>query len=256
MDDDGSKSLCMSEFRKAMVEMRFHDLTDADIRHMFNYFDRDGDGTISFDEFILGVREPMNERRRRLVRMAFEKMDKDGNGLLEPSDIVDTFDASKHPAVMSGQMTHEQVFREFLDNFDVGGEKDGVVTPQEWENYYANVSSSIDNDDYFELMIRNAWRLSGGTGWCANSANRRVMVTHTDGRQTVEEIRDDLGVRPDQYGARLREQGVYTAAKLDTQGGLGDSNGGGGPSLSQTYASRPQTAARTVNPNHRTTALW
>ena len=188
--------------------------------------------------------------------MAFEKMDKDGNGLLEPSDIVDTFDASQHPEVLSGHWTEERVFREFLDNFDVGGEKDGVVTPQEWENYYANVSSSIDNDDYFELMIRNAWRLSGGTGWCANSANRRVMVTHTDGRQTVEEIRDDLGVRPDQYGARLREQGVYTAAKLDTQGGLGDSNGGGGPSLSQTYASRPQTAARTVNPNHRTTALW
>ena len=34
----------------------------------------------------MGAHGPMNERRRRLVRMAFEKMDKDGNGLLEPSD--------------------------------------------------------------------------------------------------------------------------------------------------------------------------
>ena len=24
------------------------------------------------------------------------------------------------------------------------------------------VSSSIDNEDYFELMIRNAWRMAGG----------------------------------------------------------------------------------------------
>ena len=32
-------------------------------------------------------------------------------------------------------------------------------------NYYNNVSASIDNDDYFELMIRNAWHISGGEGW-------------------------------------------------------------------------------------------
>jgi hypothetical protein len=30
----------------------------------------------------------------------------------------------------------KQVFAEFLNGFDVGGEKDGMVTPQEWENYY------------------------------------------------------------------------------------------------------------------------
>ena len=79
--------------------------------------------------------------------------------------------------------------REFLDTFDVGGVKDGKVTPEEFCNYYANVSASIDNDDYFELMIRNAWHISGGEGWSANTANRRVLVTHTDGRQTVEEVK-------------------------------------------------------------------
>ena len=67
------------------------------------------------------------------------------------------------------------------------------MTMQEWENYYRNVSSSIDDDDYFELMMRNAWHISGGEGWCANSANRRVLVTHADGKQTVEEIPDDMG---------------------------------------------------------------
>ena len=79
--------------------------------------------------------------------------------------------------------------REFLDTFDVGGVKDGKVTPEEFCNYYANVSASIDNDDYFELMIRNAWHISGGEGWCTNTSNRRVLVTHTDGRQTVEEVK-------------------------------------------------------------------
>ena len=30
---------------------------------------------------------------------------------------------------------------------------------------------------------------SGGEGWCANTSNRRVLVTHEDGKQTVEEIK-------------------------------------------------------------------
>lgn len=51
------------------------------------------------------------------------------------------------------------------------------------------MSASIDEDDYFELMIRNAWHISGGEGWCANSSCRRVLATHEDGRQTVEEIK-------------------------------------------------------------------
>ena len=43
-------------------------------------------------------------------------------------------------------------------------------------------------------MIRNAWHISGGEGWCANSSCRRVLVTHNDGHQTVEEIKNDIGM--------------------------------------------------------------
>ena len=33
-------------------------------------------------------------------------------------------------------------------------------------NVKTGVSSSIDNEDYFELMIRNAWRMAGGEVEC------------------------------------------------------------------------------------------
>jgi calcyphosin len=79
--------------------------------------------------------------------------------------------------------------REFLDTFDVGGIPDGKVTPAEFLNYYNNVSSSIDNDDYFELMMRNAWHISGGEGWCANSSCLRVLCKHADGHESVEEMK-------------------------------------------------------------------
>ena len=59
----------------------------------------------------------------------------------------------------AGKTTEQEVYREFLETFDVGGELDGRVTLDEFKKYYANVSSSVDDDDYFELMIRMARRL-------------------------------------------------------------------------------------------------
>lgn len=210
MDEDGNRSLSLGEFTRALR----HDgleLNDREIRLLFEYFDVDHSRSIDFNEFLVGVRDPMNARRLELVRKAFQLMDKDNNGLLEVSDIVETYDSSQHPEVLSGAKTEEQVFREFLDTFDVDGLHTGKITPEEWEHYYANVSSSIDDDDYFELMMRNAWRISGGTGWCENTANRRVLVTHKDGRETIEEIKDDLNVKSSDMSAitnHLRLQGV------------------------------------------------
>lgn len=37
--------------------------------------------------------------------------------------------------------------------------KDGVVTRAEFEDYYKDLSAGIDSDEYFETMVRNAWKL-------------------------------------------------------------------------------------------------
>ena len=163
----------------------------------------------------------MTKRRTALVHMAFDRLDSDGNGIIDGHEVGNCYDASMHPEVISGRKTAEEVLREFLTTFDVGGEVDGKVTRDEFTNYYANLSASIDNDDYFELMIRNAWHISGGEGQAANSANLRVLVTHGDGRQTIEEVRNDLGLRTDDRAgiiARLRAQGIDVIS-IDTKGG-------------------------------------
>ena len=36
---------------------------------------------------------------------------------------------------------------------------DGIVTLDEFYEYYEGVSCSIDRDDYFELMMKQAWKL-------------------------------------------------------------------------------------------------
>jgi hypothetical protein len=76
------------------------------------------------------------------------------------------------------------------------------------------VSASIDGDDYFELMMRNAWRIAGGTGAAANTANKRVLVTNRDGSQSVQTIENELGMRPgdrEEARRRLAQQGIDAA---------------------------------------------
>ena len=89
--------------------------------------------------------------------MAFDVLDRDGSGLIDLADMALMYDASQHPDFKAGKKSKEAVLMEFLAGFDVGGTKDGMVTREEFANYYTQISSSIDRDDYFELMIRNAW---------------------------------------------------------------------------------------------------
>lgn len=50
--------------------------------------------------------------------------------------------------------------------------KDRSVYLKEFIEYYNNISCSIDNDEYFDTMIRNAWNLdnkSFGKGWAGEN---------------------------------------------------------------------------------------
>ena len=60
--------------------------------------------------------------------MAFDILDKDGSGEIDIDDVVGTYDVSKHPDVISKKKTQREALLEFLDTFDVGGEKDGKVS--------------------------------------------------------------------------------------------------------------------------------
>ena len=55
MDEDGSKTLNLMEFKKALKEMALK-LTDMQMQQLFAYFDSDKSGTIDINEFLVGVR--------------------------------------------------------------------------------------------------------------------------------------------------------------------------------------------------------
>ncbi|XP_002739710.2 calcyphosin-like protein [Saccoglossus kowalevskii] len=158
MDDDRSKTLNMEEFKKGIHDYGLQ-LTEGEINEVFRRFDKDGNGTIDFNEFLLTIRPAMSQSRIDIIDKAFCKMDKTGDGVITVDDLKGVYDVSKHPKYINGEWSRDQVFAIFLNNFDSPNEKDGKVTKEEFQNYYSGVSASIDEDSYFILMMRTAWKL-------------------------------------------------------------------------------------------------
>lgn len=165
MDDDRSGFLDKSEFNKALKDYRIN-VNANEGNQLFRIFDINGDGQISYDEFLRGVIGEMNKGRKTWVKKAFDKLDKNRNGIVDIDDIKDVYNAKNHPDVKLGKKSEEEILSEFLDTFEMHyalshpDSKDGKITFDEFIEYYNNISMSIDDDRYFELMITNAWNLN------------------------------------------------------------------------------------------------
>lgn len=217
MDDNGSGTLTYDEVGEGLRDMglRGEDaLSKKDCTKLFSIFDKDKSGTVSFDEFMRAIRGKMSTKRKHLVYYAFDLLDKDKSGEVDQKDLAQAYDCSKHPEVIRGEKTPAEVLKEFSEQWD-GTKKDGKITLHEFLDYYKDISASVDNDDYFELMMRNAWHISGGEGAAANTSNLRVLVIHKNNDQEVCEVQDDLGLK------KGKDRAAYTKAiiaKLEKQG--------------------------------------
>jgi hypothetical protein len=134
----------------------------------------------------------MNPRRIDLVRAAFQVLDREGRGVVTMDDLMQIFDPSLHPDVKEGKITPEQCVRDFGKQWDTL-ERDGVITFDEFLEYYRDISAAIPMDDYFELMICNAWRMAP-PGADSSAHATRVLVTFENGRSEMVEIEDDAGL--------------------------------------------------------------
>lgn len=154
MDRNGNGSLSPVEFKYAMRDYGLK-LSEIEVTQIVKYFDTNKDGAISFDEFLRAIRGDLNERRLNMVHQAYRVLDKDGSGQVTLEDIRIAYDVSFHPDFQSGRKTRDEILSDFMQVWETH-KRDHIVTIEEFEDYYKDISASIDNDDYFELMIRNA----------------------------------------------------------------------------------------------------
>lgn len=70
----------------------------------------------------------MSKARRNLVSEAYRKIDKNKDGHITVDDLKGVYCVKKHPKYLSGEWNEEKCLREFLDSFDIRGNKNGIVS--------------------------------------------------------------------------------------------------------------------------------
>ncbi|XP_067135337.1 calcyphosin-like protein [Centruroides vittatus] len=158
LDDNRDRKLDLTEFKEGLQEYGL-ELSPEEITEIFQEIDRDESGTIHFDEFLRAIRPPMSQTRLNVIGQAFQKMDKTGDGIITIQDLKNTYDVTRHPKFINTEMSEDEIFEMFLQTFDAPSDPDGKVTKEEFLNYYAGVSSSIDTDEDFVEMMKSAWKL-------------------------------------------------------------------------------------------------
>ena len=126
----------------------------VELQQLIKYYDINGDGSISYEEFLGGLRDPLTARKAAIVERAFRSFDSDNTGVLAIKDLVKAFNASSYPEVASGKKSQEQAWNEFILSFEG---KNSVITKEEWFGYYTDLAMGIPSDEYFARQLESTW---------------------------------------------------------------------------------------------------
>jgi len=114
------------------------------------------DATALVKEFLLCY----TPRRLHVVELVIQKLDPNNTGMILLDDLLDRFDALRHPGVVSNALEVKDVLKNFLASLpvvQVGGKN--VVMVEDFKTYYLGISLTTPRDEDFELQCIRSYCL-------------------------------------------------------------------------------------------------
>lgn len=93
-----------------------------------------------------------------MIDLVYYKFDKNLTGKAETTELRKVFNCVKHPKYLMGDFSEDQIFYLYLKNFS-NETKITHVTKKQWDDYYAGVSITIDDDVHFIRLIKNQFKV-------------------------------------------------------------------------------------------------
>ncbi|XP_044136366.1 calcyphosin-2 isoform X2 [Bufo gargarizans] len=156
LDGSGSGGLGKAEFKQAL-QMYHLDISEKIFESFWLILDENNKGRVDCGIFVRALIGEMNEHRKSFVRKAFMKLDPNKTGLVTMVDIRKFYCAKKHPQVLAGSSSEEEIKSAFLETLENACSNPHEVSYCEFEDYYEGLSIGIMSDEDFVNILRNSW---------------------------------------------------------------------------------------------------
>ena len=83
---DRNKKVNKEDFLFGLREVGIS-LSKTEAECLLNFLDKDNDGFINFDEFLVGIRGKPNSRRQAIIDKAYLRFDKEGSGYIDITNV-------------------------------------------------------------------------------------------------------------------------------------------------------------------------
>ncbi|PIN97276.1 hypothetical protein AB205_0023500, partial [Aquarana catesbeiana] len=87
----------------------------------------------------------------------FMKLDPNKTGAVSMVDVRKFYCAKKHPQVLEGSASEEEIKSAFLETLESACTKPQEVSYSEFEDYYEGLIIGILSDEDFINILRNSW---------------------------------------------------------------------------------------------------
>jgi len=115
--------------------------------------------TLNYSDFFLYLAGRMSAQRLEVISRAYRKLQLVTQGShVRVDDLMQRWSPSCYPQVVNGSMYKEDAYRDFLSQWEVC-DHDGHVTPEDFMDYYRDVSASLEESTEFVNMMKVAWDL-------------------------------------------------------------------------------------------------
>ncbi|NWX39876.1 CAYP2 protein, partial [Steatornis caripensis] len=156
VDKDRNGFLSQADFKEALKV--FHlEIPEGDFESLWLVLDDSKSDKVDYGEFTRAICGEMNEYRKAFVRKAYMKLDFNKTGSVPMVDIRKCYCARKHPLVMAGKATEEEIKSSFLETLRESCSNPNEVSYSEFEDYYEGLSIGIMDDEDFVNILRNPW---------------------------------------------------------------------------------------------------
>ncbi|XP_047598878.1 calcyphosin-2 isoform X2 [Lutra lutra] len=156
LDKEGTGLLDKADFKQTLQV--FHlEVSENDFESAWQILNGNDSGKVDYGEFKRAIIGEMNEYRKSFVRKAFMKLDFNKTGSVPITNIRKCYCAKKHPQVISGHSTEEEIKLSFLETLKDACSKSDEVTYGEFEDYYEGLSIGIVHDEDFVNIVRTPW---------------------------------------------------------------------------------------------------